>query len=157
MDEKAKECLDELYRGMFTNLLLIADSKLRDYHLSEDVVQDTFVAAEKHIEKLMSSPNPAGWLCNALKYKIKHEVRSIKRFRMLQEKLEQERLTMGTSYSESLYSVEEIISEDDYSLLSNIYIDGYAIKEVANMLGISYETCKKRVQRAKEKIRKHFG
>ena len=47
---------------------------------------------------------------------------------------------------------QDIADTDDFKLLSEIAIEGKSHKEIAQSMGITVDTCKKRVQRAKEKL-----
>ena len=64
-------------------------------------------------------------------------------------------LTVSTGTTENidlLYS--DLIANEDFELIRKIVIDRYSMLEAAKELGISVEACKKRVQRAKQKLRK---
>ena len=50
----------------------------------------------------------------------------------------------------------DIVDSPEYKLLKRIALDKYTILEAAQELGISVEACKKRVQRAKKKLRNHL-
>lgn len=45
------------------------------------------------------------------------------------------------------------LSSDDRKIVELRHYEGYSLKEIANMLGIKYETVKKRLQRAYKKLR----
>ena len=64
---------------------------------------------------------------------------------------------MGTSDVEPSHKVQiEEIWELEYKLKSVVilyYIEGYSIKETAQMLAISESACKKRLERARNKLK----
>ncbi len=48
---------------------------------------------------------------------------------------------------------EHVLRQEDYRLLSAVYLEGYSVREAAEQLGISAEACKKRLQRARARLR----
>ena len=55
---------------------------------------------------------------------------------------------------ELMYS--DLVSSEDYKLLKKIVLDKYSVLEVAQEIGISAEACKKRVQRAKKRLKERL-
>ena len=47
-----------------------------------------------------------------------------------------------------------VLGEEDFELLKRIAIENRTMLEASSELGISVETCKKRIQRAKKKLKK---
>ena len=148
-----------LYKEMYGNLYTYAYSILRERELSEELVQETFrIACDKPIE-LLSSENPKGWLMNTLK----NVIGNAKRRRVTMAKyiagaeavdIDQLEAPDPGGNIDLLYS--DLISEEEFRLVKRVAVDRYTVLEAAEELGISVETCKKRVQRAKAKLRKHF-
>ena len=50
-----------------------------------------------------------------------------------------------------------LIRKEEFYLLKRVDIEGYTMLEMAEELGINVETCKKRAQRAREKMKKQLG
>jgi len=158
LSAEENEFLKELIIGMSTDLLRIANSKLRSRDDSKDALQETFLAAYNNIDKLKRSNNPKGWLVNTLKFKVMHMQRAKFRYIKLLEKLELENETnemifMDNYYNPDLYT---IITKDDYNILRLTYEEGYTVQEVADKLGINYEACKKRIQAARYKLKEEI-
>ena len=71
-----------------------------------------------------------------------------------------ETYALETDYDKRIEDAEvdilyaDLLSPDEYSLLKKIVLQRYTIADAARELGISVESCKKRVQRAKQKLRK---
>gem|GEM_PF-2551531 len=155
VNNKEHVFLEQLVTEMHDLLLNFARIKIHDYHSAYDVVQEAYLAAQKNIHKLILSENPQGWLIETLKYKVLHEKRTRAKFFMLVEKL---RATVSNKAiphdGESL--IAECLKKDEYEVLHLLFIKGYDIKEIAEMLNISYEACKKRVQAAKRKLAKEI-
>jgi DNA-directed RNA polymerase specialized sigma24 family protein len=53
--------------------------------------------------------------------------------------------------------IREALHPDEWYLLKAIYIDGKTFAELSTELGIEYDTCRKRVHRAKKVARGLYG
>lgn len=159
LNENQKQAIKELYIEMFQSLLAYAQSALNDRKLAEEAVQDTFRIACSKAEHLITSPNPRGWLLNTLKYVIKNMIRSRALLSsMIVSSLMHDNILLGDTDSPNvdlLYS--ELIDAKDYKLLRKVVLEKYTMLEMAQELDISVEACKKRVQRAKNKLKKLLG
>ena len=153
------EFIKELIISMSADLLRIANSKLRNCDDSKDALQETFLAAYNNIDKLMRSNNPKGWLVNTLKFKVMHLQRAKFRYIKLLEKLESENDTTDIISIEDYNNPDlyTIIMKDEYKILRLAYEEGYSVREVADKLGINYETCKKRIQAARYKLKEDIN
>ena len=115
----------------------------------------------------MSSPNPRGWLVLVLKNVIRNlrrELASLSKIVVSSMSIDDERFVdsrdaradnskrVEDSELDILYS--DLLSPDEYKLLKMIAIHKYSMLEASQAFGISVEACKKRVQRAKEKLRR---
>lgn len=144
---------------MYYSLSAYALSVLNDRSLAEEAVHDTFRIACAKVDDFQSSLNPKGWLFNTLKYVIKNIIRSRARLNNMiissfdfNENIDVK--DSDTSNIDLLYS--DIADSSEYKLLKRIALDKYTMLEAAQELGISVEACKKRVQRAKKKLKKHL-
>lgn len=154
MNRDKNAFLESLVYEMHDLLVNYANIKLNDRNSAYDAVQETYLAAQKNIEKLMNSENPRGWLIETLKYKIMHEVRAKARFLRIIQKMEQATSIGKTHEDIHEYEIGEMLMKNECEILCTIYLEGYSIKETAAELGITYEACKKRVQTAKRKLAK---
>ena len=146
------EFLQKLFSSLSDKLLKVANKRLSDWDYAEDVVQDTFLAALKNMEKLKQSKNPQGWIMNALKYKIKDAQKLKHKYTLLEPDVISAFVDMQNVGEQYDFELREIIMKDEYKILRLIYGAGYKTHEVAEMLGIKVEACKKRVQVAKRKL-----
>ena len=149
--EDEREFLSKLFHSEFENMAKIANIRLCNLYEAQDAVQETFLAAQNNIEKIMQSENPQGWLMNALKYSVKQQWRTKMRFELLQQEIKFN-TTDTISEGSDDFELWRVLSKDEYETLRMIYIEGYTRREVADILGITYEACKKRVQSAKRKL-----
>ena len=144
--------LSELYFDMFENLFKVANMRLHDAQLAEDVVQDSFLAAVINIKKVMKSPNPQGWIMNALKYKVKDAQRVKHKYTLLEPDIMAVFTDKTDNNSQIDTELREILNKNEYEILRLIYESGYKTHEVAEKYGINVEACKKRIQTAKRKL-----
>ena len=155
VDNKLK--IEELYFEMFEKLKIYACCSLDNEALAEEAVQETFRIACQKPEQLCESVNPKGWLVQTLKYTISNiksnraaAKRIVEKYLMTQIKdfsLSEDRLDLHILY-------EDVADTEEFKLLVEMAIEGRSHLEMATSRGISVSACKKRVQRAKEALRK---
>lgn len=157
MNAQYGKIIEDLYRQMYGLLFEYARSSLSNDSLAEEAVQDTFFIACQKPEAICSSPNPKGWLVNTLKYVISNTVRN----RATANRVLKDYLTFQLSEisaSDDLEGLEtlygDIAESDAFKLLKEMTVDGLSHLEMARRRGISVDACRKRVQRAKEYLRK---
>jgi len=156
LDGNTRKIIEELYEEMFPLLFSYANSSLYEPSLAEEAVQETFRIACAKANDLMASENPNGWVINVLKNVMKNMNRRRARLSNLfvSSLLLDERLVFESQDERELdvlYS--DLIDKDDYELLKRVVLKRYSMLEAANELGITVEACKKRVQRAKTKLK----
>lgn len=160
LNDNQRSFIEELYIEMYYPLSAYAISALNDRSLTKEAVQDTFRIACAKADDFLSSSNPRGWLFNTLKYVIKNMVRN--RARRLDNMIvssfdfDENTVVKDTNTSNIDFLYSDIVDSTEYKLLKRIALDKYTMLDAAQELGISVETCKKRVQRAKKKLIKHL-
>lgn len=145
-----------LYKEMYDNLYTYAYGILREKELSEELVQETFQIACDKPSELLSSANPRGWLMNTLKNVMKNVRRkraTMAKYIVLAEAVDIDQIAGSDPGSDIDLLYSGLISEDEFQLLKRVTVDRYTMLEAAEELGISEDACKKRVQRAKKKLR----
>jgi RNA polymerase sigma-70 factor (ECF subfamily) len=149
--------IERLYAEHYKQLLRYAEKKLFGGHRAPDLVQDAFVIAFDKREELEQHPNPAGWLMNTLKGLITNEYKA--RARAARRFLPLSAYSGAEQSGESdalLFEIRNMFTPDEWLLIKAVYIDGYSAVELSRMLGIGYEACKKRIQKALSKLRVQF-
>lgn len=160
MNAEQSKQIEKLYMEMFDKLMTYARSSLDSEPLAEEAVQETFGIACQKPEKLCGSPNPKGWLVLTLRNTI-HNMKSsratakriLERYLMTQIKdisFSEDRIDLNILY-------ENIADTEEFKLLSEMAIEGRSHEEMARKRGITISACKKRVQRAKEKLQRKIG
>lgn len=148
MEQIIRKWINENYEVLYKRLMLVAYRLTGDTALAEDMVQDVFILALLHPEKLIDHPNREGWLMVTLCNMVKNEKR-----RMRQKELSLEEISEPFWEDESR-GLHEILpaglSEKERMILIWHYEKDLDYREMANCLGISEGTCRLRVFRAKE-------
>ena len=146
--------LEKLYKEMYPALHVYAMRILEDSALGEEAVQDAFCIACAKREQFLSSQNPQGWIMLTLKHVMQNMQRSQAKLKKVVSLDEEEYLTAGPS---ELISVDllfgDVSESEDFLILKRIALDRYTIVELSEELGVSVEACKKRVQRARKRLR----
>ena len=147
--------VEHYFKEMYEIMVYYANCDLKSNSLSEEAVQETFRIACGKIDKFSNSANPKGWLMNTLKFVLRNIVKHqqiLKKHLLLSIDIDSIQVESFDELSlESLYG--NVADSADFMLLKRIAIDGCSILEAAVELGISIDACKKRVQRAKKKLR----
>ena len=155
MDIKQKELIEQLFLEMYDKMVTYARCSLPEASLAEEAVQETFQIACEKPESIQNSPNPRGWLVLTLK----NTIRNIHHNRANAERILAQYLQIpdDRTYSEDKINLTvlygDIAETEDFKLLKEYAIDRRSHLEMAMDRGITVNACKKRLQRAKEKLR----
>ena len=148
--------IEQLYYSMYDTLFFYAQLHSKDLAPPEDIVHDTFRIACVKSEELINSENPKGWLMLTMKNVIRN-------LKQKQAHYQSSILTLTAQTECELAAKEDPIDihllygklaeTEDFKMVWE-QANGRAIQEIANERSISVNTCKKRLQRAKEALRK---
>lgn len=160
MNAEQRQQIEALYLEMFHKLMAYARCSLDGEALAEEAVQETFRIACQKPDVLCSSDNPQGWLVLTLK----NTIRNIRSNRAAAKRIVEQYLVAQAreiSYTEDRVSLNvvygDIADTEEFKLLSEMAIAGKSHEEMAKARGITVSACKKRVQRAKEKIQRKIN
>lgn len=157
MNADQQRQIEALYLEMFDALKAYAKCTLISDALSEEAVQETFRIACQKPDALCGSPNPKGWLVITLRYTISNfRSRMTTAKRIIEQYLKNHMadLSLVEDHINVNILYQDIAESDDFKLLWEMAIEGRSHKEMAASRGITVDACKKRVQRAKEKLQK---
>ncbi len=159
--------IEKLYQELFTQLWIYAKAALGDPEQAQEVVQDTFHEAVRHIDIIMVHDNPKGWLMNTLKKKIMHARRSMNRYILhfisLDSGIEFSDPVLASedpapsNVHDTLKEIRTVLSDEEWNLLRKIALEKRPYKNVAEELGITVWTCQKRVERIRKKLKQYFA
>jgi len=145
--------LEQMYREMYPTLYAYALRILKDHALAEEAIQDAFCIACAKREDLLRSGEPRGWIVCTLKYVMRNMLRTqAKTANLLSlfQSMEKPDQAEDTVNVDVLFG--DLSDSEDFRLLKRIALDRCTMLEVAEELGISVESCKKRVQRARKRL-----
>ncbi|MDR1156847.1 MAG: sigma-70 family RNA polymerase sigma factor [Oscillospiraceae bacterium] len=145
----------ELVDEMYDLLLNYTRIKVSDSSAALDIVQDVYLIAWEKIDRVIASPNPQGWLMNALKnYLHKYYCALADDQQMTQP--------LADNASDQVLLFEP--ADDEMSFLSvltpqeirivRLKEQGYPHREIAKLLGLRPGTIDSAVSRIKAKISK---
>ena len=154
--EKVKDTdaqLEELISAHGSGLLRYCHSILLDYHEAQDVVQSTFIKAYTKISTAHAGKTYGAWL-----YRVAYTgcIDILRRRKFT---------SLFTSKKENVYTQEYFISENVWSMLSQLSprdralvfshtVEGYEFSQLEAVYGASAQTLRKRYERAKNKLAK---
>lgn len=157
MTAEQNQFLTERYHEKRKFLLEYAESSLHNYALSEEAVQQTFEIACRRIDDFCSSPNPDGWLTKTLSFVIGN-IES-------RQRAERRVIAITDDYRPDLVAAPEVplplrvtygplVDTPQFRLVYESEVLGRTYKAIAEDLGISENTCKKRAERARKFLQK---
>ncbi len=167
LNNSQKDKVSQLYHEMHDMLFSYANSVFKNKDLAEEAVQDTFRIACGKVESMLTSNNPRGWLVNTLKNVIRtteYERATLNRLVVASLSIDDETFVQEREAAnctdkrledaniDLIYS--DLLTPEEYKLLKMVAVHGYTVREAAAEFGINIEVCKKRVQRAKKKMKK---
>lgn len=157
MKARYKLEIERLYLQLYPLLFEYARSSLSSDSLAEEAVQDTFRIACQKPEAMINSPNPEGWIMNTLKNVLKNTIRNqnISRRILLDyfaSNINDITVTNDRVGLEILY--EDVADLEEFKMVKAMALEGKSYLEMSQEFGISMAACRKRMQRARETLRK---
>lgn len=153
---------EELVRKYKRMVYGIAWSHLGDRDLSEDVAQETFVTAFRHLGTLRSHNHFPGWLaqiarnvCNTFGRKAQRERTLAERW-ILESDADQARDDDRRSLEEQLHDAFAELPAIHREALTIFYLEEKSIRESAEILGVSETALKARLHRARTALREQL-
>ena len=147
----------------------LAWRKIGDFHIAEDITQDTFLKAYQKLSTLKEPQSFASWLyvitanqCKAWLRKKQSWVQSLENTSSAQvEKAtysgyiieENERVTEETQ-REVIKKLLAKLQESDRTVITLYYLGGMTYEEISNFLGVSEATIRNRLYRARRRLKK---
>ena len=158
MHEQHMYEITEKYTELYTMLLTYAVCKLKNESLAEEAVQETFRIACQKADAFYDSKNRNGWLVNTLKNVISNIQR--RQFRAhtysIGHIVPQEDFSQITDSIDVDVLYRDIALSEEYILIKEFVLEQKSIRELAEERNITIAACKKRVQRAKQALRKRL-
>ena len=150
---------EALYLELYHKLLGYAARGLEgNLDLAEEAVQDTFRIFWAKYDQAASSPNVRGWIMQTLKGEILNIRRTRARMANLVAQLSAAPQVEAVARDEHGLDVEygDLREDPDYQLLKEFALEQRTVKELAQSRGITIAACKKRLERARKRLKKYF-
>lgn len=118
---------------------------------AQDAVQDTFCRYLEHNKEFTDKEHEKAWLITV----ATNRCRDMQRLRLRHPKVDLEKITASCEapdYNEVLIELIKLPSSVKSAVYLH-YIEGYKLAEVAEMLGITQNAVKKRLQRGRKMLK----
>ncbi len=165
-DQHAFAALVEKYQEQIHAL---AWQKIGDFHIAQEITQDAFITAYQNLATLTNHNRFAGWLyvitsnkCNMWYRKKKPQLQSLEETDAME--LEEVYYTEYTSRQREEAAnqnrrtiVRKLLSklgESERTVVTMHYLAGLTCEEIGRFLGVSPNTVKSRLHRARERLKK---
>lgn len=154
---KREEFFNEMYNESFYNLRMYVRKRSCDSFIVDDILQEVYYEAFRHIEDLMTHENYIGWLYKTADNKIK-KLNSVYYKHIMYETTFDETyenlVSMNDESDIILYDeYRRILSEDEYNLIMKKYREGYTHQELAKMTGNTVAGNKMKISRIIKKLK----
>ncbi len=166
-DDAAFDILVEKYQKSVHALVW---QKIGDFHYAEEITQDTFLRAYQKLSTLRNPSQFLGWLfviANRLCLNWLHKQKSAKQVQSLEDTpveevaksdyaryVSEQRETEATEHRfEIVKKLLDKLPESERTTMILHYLGEMTLKEISRSLGVSVETVKVRLYRARERLR----
>ena len=152
------EEFDALVYKIKDDLFRIAKSRLLDENDASDAVQETIITMYRLLPELKKTSSFKTWIvkilinkCNDI-YNNRHVNESIS----LDDEFNVNKVyTIDKNINEE-YEIFKVLDEEERTLITLFFIEGYKSKEIAKMFNMNMNTVKTKILRAKNKMRKEI-
>ena len=147
---------EEIYSRMRKTVYYIALSILKDRSLAEDAMQSVFLSVLKNAGRYSAGTNAAAWIARI----ARNESLNVKKKCGYEEPVdERENLKIfGTGTTDDYGLLTDLarwtLSEDEFTILLLVAVDGYKRRELAEMLDMPISTVTWKYNSAIEKMQK---
>ena len=147
----------------------LAWRKIGDFHIAEDITQDTFLQAYQKLSTLKKPQRFASWLyviaanyCKMWLRKKRLSTQSLENTNSAQlEKvtysgyvIEENERTTAEAQREVVKKLLAKLQESDRTVITLYYLGGMSYEEISEFLGVSVSTIKSRLHRARQRLKK---
>ncbi len=162
-----EEAFSALVRKYQKSVHALAWRKIGDFHIAEEIAQDAFLQAYKNLATLRNPNQFAGWLyviannlCKRWHQKQKLSTRSLEGTPMTEienssykrYELEQREVEAAERRHEIVKELLETLPESERTVVTLHYLGEMTAQEIGKFLGVSVNTIKSRIRRARERL-----
>lgn len=153
---RTEDLIGLLYCEHFDYMVDLARYLGQPPDVAEDLVQETFEIVLKHPEQLQTVDDERAWLIGIMKNRIRLHRRNLQYAQRLHHHLEQLYEESRRDEVPLIVLYGGCIGEKELQLLIRYYSEGWPVSRLAKDMGISAAACRKRIQRAKDQLRKYI-
>ncbi len=155
-DQDRIDRLDRMVRQYEKDLLRLCCVYLRDWNAAEDVVQETFLKAYKNLDSFRGDSGEKTWLIRIALNGCRDYRRSAW-FRYIDSRVSIDDLSVpaeapSTAQADMTLAIMKLKPKYMEAVLLYFY-EGYSMKEIGEMLGISDAAVSGRLHKAKQKLK----
>lgn len=156
MKRQQDEFFTEIYNKTYNSLSKFVSRRTKDTGMTEDILQEVYLEAFRHLDDLKTHENPVGWIYKTAYNKIKKMNSIYDRHAFYETGLEEgmDREVWDNSDLVELEEYRAALREDEYELLIKKYVEGYSHKDLAQMTGGSVAGNKMKLSRIVSKLKK---
>jgi len=166
-DETAFASLVRKYQKQVHTL---AWGKIRDFHIAEDITQETFLQAYQKLETLEDPTRFSRWLyviadrlCIAWLRKNQRQIETLEEANLSGVETEAYSRFVATEHAEIFAEarrdlVEKLLTklkENNRTVITLHYLEGMTYAEIVNFLGVPENTIRSRLRRARQQLKKY--
>ena len=147
------ELFDQVYRRYGPALYRFCLLQMKNPADAEDILQDVFIQRLYHAPEFRSPEHERGWLFRVALNRCRSEWRRSRRSELPLEAAE------GVCLApEELSLLEQAadLPEKQRTALHLYYYEGYTVREIARLLGVTVPTIKMRLKRGRDALRKEW-
>ena len=148
----------------------LAWRKVRDFHIAEDITQETFLQVYQKLETLEDPTRFPGWLyvitdrlCIAWLRRNQRHTEPLEDTDISEVETEAYSQYIATEHAKTFADarrdlVEELLAklkEGNRTVITLHYLEGMTYAEISNFLGVSENTIKSRLRRARQQLKKY--
>ncbi len=156
-DEQAVTRLITLFKGLVFTVIY---RMVNDYHISEDLTQDTFVKAFLHIKKVKNEKHFRAWICTIARNLVRDHFRREKRHPTVSlDEIGEQTGQSGLETTRKRMIIQDALarlSERDRMLLTLAYYQGMSLAEVGAVMKLKEKNVKVCLHRARKRLRKEL-
>ena len=157
MTAEQDQFFTKIYKERRKSLLEYAESNLHNHALAEEAVQQAFEIACRKIEDFQSSPNPKGWIFNAVRFVVsnmKSRLRAERRVIAITDEYRPDLVAAPADPLPLRVHFGDLVDTPQFQIIYEMEFYGRTLAEIAKDLGISEAACKKRAERARKDLQK---
>ena len=155
-----KPSIDEIYEEYYQKVFSYINSRINNYHDSEDLCEDVFIKVFKNMEKFDESKSALStWIFNITKntlidfYRTRHDsYELLDNYEYVEEKDD-----VSQSELADLASALNKLNEEERDIIVLKYYEGYSLKEIGEKMSLTYGVVKLRHNSALEKMKGFMG